>query len=82
MSDNTEPAIFQELKAWLVSTIAESIPKALAVFHEKTSGEINPITHLPSDSEDSQPSDQEITRKRPWNGSSVSAGKAPAKSQK
>ncbi|CAH2312962.1 Hypothetical predicted protein [Pelobates cultripes] len=84
MSDNTEPAISQELRAWLVSTIAESIPKALAAFHEKSSAEVNPTARLLSDSEDSQPSDQEDTRKRPWKGDSRSAGKgkAPAKSLK
>ncbi|CAH2284036.1 Hypothetical predicted protein, partial [Pelobates cultripes] len=59
MSDNTEPAISRKLKAWLVSTISESIPKALAAFHEKTPGEVNPTAHLLSDSEDSQPLDQE-----------------------
>ncbi|CAH2294311.1 Hypothetical predicted protein [Pelobates cultripes] len=61
MSDNTEPAISQELRDWLVSTIAESIPKALAAFHEKTSAKVNTTARLPSDSEDSQPSDQETT---------------------
>ncbi|CAH2223936.1 Hypothetical predicted protein [Pelobates cultripes] len=78
MSDNTEPAISQELRAWLVSTIAESIPKALAAFQDRTSTEVNPTTRLPSDSEDSQPSDQETTRKRPWKGDSRSAGKGKA----
>ncbi|CAH2295843.1 Hypothetical predicted protein, partial [Pelobates cultripes] len=84
MSDNTEPTISQELRDWLVSTIAESIPKALTTFHEKTSAKVNTTARLPSDSEDSQPSDQETTRKRPWKGDSRSAGKgkAPAKSLK
>ncbi|CAH2251590.1 Hypothetical predicted protein [Pelobates cultripes] len=68
-----------------MATIAESIPKALAAFHDKTSTEVNPTAGLRSDSEDSQPSDQEeVTRKCSWKGDSVSAGKvkAPAKSLK
>ncbi|CAH2252525.1 Hypothetical predicted protein, partial [Pelobates cultripes] len=74
MSDNTEPAISQELREWLVSTIAASISKMLAAFHDKTSTEVNPTVRLLSDSEDSQPSDQEeVTRKCPCKGDSVSA---------
>ncbi|CAH2250154.1 Hypothetical predicted protein [Pelobates cultripes] len=74
MSDRQDPAISAELKEWLFSTIAESIPKALAAYHER-----NPE---PSDSEDSHISDQDSApRKRPWKGNSATAGKgkAPAK---
>ncbi|CAH2278077.1 Hypothetical predicted protein, partial [Pelobates cultripes] len=81
MSDRQDPAISAELKEWLFSTIAESIPKALAAYHERNP-EVHPSTQQPSDSEDSHISDQDnAPRKRPWKGNSATAGKgkAPAK---
>ncbi|CAH2248105.1 alkaline phosphatase [Pelobates cultripes] len=81
MSDRQDPAISAELKEWLFSTIAESIPKALAAYHERNP-EVHPSTQQPSDSEDSHISDQDSApRKRPWKGNSATAGKgkAPAK---
>ncbi|CAH2277091.1 Hypothetical predicted protein, partial [Pelobates cultripes] len=56
-SEHPDPAISSDLRAWLFSTIAESIPKALATFHEQASTDANPPAHIPSDSEDSHPSD-------------------------
>ncbi|CAH2284088.1 Hypothetical predicted protein [Pelobates cultripes] len=81
MSDHQDPAISAELRAWLFSTIAESIPKALAAFHEQASTEAHPPAHQPNDSEDSHLSDQEgAPHKQPWRRDSVTVGrgKAPA----
>ncbi|CAH2315048.1 Hypothetical predicted protein [Pelobates cultripes] len=83
MSDQTEPAMSAELKAWLQAAIADSIPKALAAFRDQTAttATISPL----SDSDDSRVSDHdEAPRKRPWKGDSASAGKgkAPAKTAK
>ncbi|CAH2301070.1 Hypothetical predicted protein, partial [Pelobates cultripes] len=76
MSDRQDSAISAELKEWLFSTIAESIPKALAAYHEQTTAEVHPSTHQTSDSEDSHLSDQDSApRKRPWKGNSATAGK-------
>ncbi|CAH2277288.1 Hypothetical predicted protein, partial [Pelobates cultripes] len=81
MSDQPEPAISAELKAWLQAAIADSIPKALAAFHDQTAT-IATISQL-SDSDDSRVSDHdEAPSKRPWKGNSASAGKAPAKTAK
>ncbi|CAH2221392.1 snRNA-activating complex subunit 4 isoform X1, partial [Pelobates cultripes] len=75
MSDLPEPAVPAELKAWLYNAIADSIPKALAAFHEqsKPTSKRPPIAHL-SDSDESKGSDHEETpRKRPWMGDSATA---------
>ncbi|CAH2297022.1 Hypothetical predicted protein [Pelobates cultripes] len=82
MSDLPEPAVPEELKAWLYNAIADSIPKALAVFHDQSKSTSRaPIVHL-SDSEESKSSEhEENPRKHPWKGDSATAGKgkAPAK---
>ncbi|CAH2292806.1 Hypothetical predicted protein, partial [Pelobates cultripes] len=82
MSEHQDPAISAELRDWLFATIAESILKALAAYHEQSTTEVHPSIHQPSDSEDSHLSDQESApHKRPWKGNSATAGKgkAPAK---
>ncbi|CAH2250156.1 Hypothetical predicted protein [Pelobates cultripes] len=82
MSDLPEPAVSAELKAWLYNAIADSIPKALAAFHDQSKSTSRaPIVHL-SDSEESKGSDhEEAPRKCPWKVHSATAAKgiAPAK---
>ncbi|CAH2283304.1 Hypothetical predicted protein [Pelobates cultripes] len=83
MSDQPEPAMSAELKAWLQAAIADSIPKALAAFRNQTATTAT-ITQL-SNSDDSRVSDHDKAPcKCPWKGDSASAGKgkAPAKTAK
>ncbi|CAH2275249.1 Hypothetical predicted protein [Pelobates cultripes] len=78
-----QDTVSAELKSWLFSAIAESMPKAIAAYHKQAKPAPKPTTALNiSDSEESHDSDHDgAPRKRPWKGNSVSAGKgkAPAK---
>ncbi|CAH2325863.1 Hypothetical predicted protein [Pelobates cultripes] len=85
MSDLPEPAVSAELKAWLYNAIADSIPKALAAFHDHSKSAPRAPDKRLSDSEESKASDHdECPRKCPWKGNSANAGKgkAPAKAPK
>ncbi|CAH2225405.1 Hypothetical predicted protein [Pelobates cultripes] len=71
-----QDTVSAELKSWLFSAIAESMPKAIAAYHEQAKPAPKPTTALNiSDSEESHDSDHDgAPRKRPWKGNSVSAG--------
>ncbi|CAH2219446.1 Hypothetical predicted protein, partial [Pelobates cultripes] len=74
MSDQPEPAMSAELKAWLQAAIADSIPKSLAAFRDQTATTAT-ISQL-SDSDDCRVFDHDkAPRKHPWKGDSASAGK-------